>query len=150
MVLVPTPTPETSPAEFTVAIPGMLLLHEPVVAVSFISDGVPEQILVIPVIGPGVGFTVMLVVAELPPQPLVAVRVNVPELAAVLTNVAPEVGALNPPGPVHEYPVAPVALPESTIVPPAQREDGVPDAVTAVGVVFTVTDVPTGKQPDVV
>ena len=91
----------------------------------------------------GISFTVTdAVAAVMLPQPLDTVRVYMPAEAVDAVKAA----ALRsvdeyPPGPLHEYDVAPVAVPVSVRVLPTHRlvADGVAD--TAEGTVFTVSAV---------
>ena len=134
----------------TVATEVLPEVHVPPGSASFSVLVVPLHTYSGPVIAGGIGFTVTVVIACEPPHVLVAVRVNMPELASVVASDGLAPAAVKPPGPFQIYPVAPVALPLSVTIPPAHTDAGVALADTAVGVVITVTLVVTGVQPGVV
>ena len=76
MVVVPPETPETTPDELTAAMPDAADLQVPPVVVSVSVEVVPWQIVVVPVITFGNGFTITLTVSVLE-QPNALVPVSV-------------------------------------------------------------------------
>ena len=84
---------------------------------------------------------IAVVVVVVLPQTLVAVNVYTPA-EAVLVVIAAGLATdeVNPPGPLQENPVAPVAVPVSVNAAPEQSVVGEGVALTADGTPFTVTD----------
>ena len=132
IVAVPIPLPVTTPIDPTDATAGLVLAHTPPGVGSVRVVVPPKHIVVLPIIGAGVGSTVIVrVVAQ--PVPIVYVTVAVPTLTVVSKPVVGLIGATV------------VGLTDH--VPPGEGQVNVPDApkhnddgpVIGEGIALTVT-----------
>jgi len=133
IVAVPVATPVTMPVvEPIVAIPVLLLLHEPPSAPSVSVVVPPMQVIALPPIAGGAVLTVTTIEALQPP--MVYNILAVPPATPVTTPVAGLTVAV----PVAEELHTPPGVPSVSVVVPPTQVSAVPDIAVTAGLTFTV------------